>query len=108
MRPGDRAVDAAPAFRRRRRVSLVAGRLRSYALTEVSYTDLPCGQEPQRPDNELARMPRVTQMVPRDAPDRLVRLAMDFCGRCDMDEQFSLGVDLMIRGLEAECPYQPR
>ena len=53
-------------------------------------------------------MRRVTQMVPRDAPDRLVRLAMDFCGRCDMDEQFSLGVDLMIRGLEAECPYQPR
>ncbi|MGH3304461.1 MAG: hypothetical protein ACRDOK_22820 [Streptosporangiaceae bacterium] len=48
-------------------------------------------------------MRRVTEMVPRDAaPDHLVRLAMLFCGRCDMDEQFSLGVDLMIRGLDCE------
>lgn len=79
-----------------------------YALAEVSYTDLPHGQEPQRPDDELARIRRVTQMVPRDVPDRLLRLAMDFCGRCDMDDQFSLGVDLMIGGLEAECPHQPQ
>ena len=50
-------------------------------------------------------MRRVTQMVPRYAPDRLLRLAMDFCGRCDMDDQFSLGVYLMICGLEAECPH---
>lgn len=46
-------------------------------------------------------------MVPRDAPDHLVRLAMQFCGQCDMDDEFSLGVDLMIRGLEAECPNPP-
>jgi hypothetical protein len=36
-------------------------------------------------------MRRVTEMVPRDAPDHLLRLAMLFCGQCDMDEQFSLG-----------------
>jgi hypothetical protein len=41
-------------------------------------------------------------MVPRDAPDHLVRLAMLFCGRCNMDEQFSLGIDLMIRGLDRD------
>jgi hypothetical protein len=51
---------------------------------------------------------RVTQMVPRDAPDHLLRLAMQFCGHCDMDDQFSLGVDLMIRGLETECPHSPQ
>jgi AcrR family transcriptional regulator len=79
-----------------------------YALAEVSYTDLPCGRQANEPDDELARMRRVIQMVPRDAPDRLLRLAMDFCGGCDMDDQFSLGVDLMIRGLEAECPHQPQ
>jgi hypothetical protein len=39
--------------------------------------------------------------LPRDAPDHLVRLAMLFCGRCDMEEEFSLGIDLMIRGLDA-------
>jgi hypothetical protein len=27
---------------------------------------------------------------------------MLFCGRCDMDEQFTLGIDLMIRGLGCE------
>ncbi|HEU5421373.1 MAG TPA: TetR/AcrR family transcriptional regulator C-terminal domain-containing protein [Streptosporangiaceae bacterium] len=76
-----------------------------YALAEVSYTDVACGPRPRQPDDELARMRRVTQMVPRDAPDRLVRLAMDFCGRCDMDDQFNHGVDLMIRGLEASMPH---
>jgi hypothetical protein len=47
-------------------------------------------------------MRRVTQMVPRDAPDHLLRLAMLFCGRCDTGEQFTLGIDLMIRGLDRE------
>jgi hypothetical protein len=28
------------------------------------------------PDDELSRMRRVTEMVPRDAPDHLLRLAM--------------------------------
>jgi len=51
------------------------------------------------PDDELSRMRRVTEMVPRDAPDHLLRLAMLFCGQCDMGEQFSLGVELMIRGI---------
>jgi hypothetical protein len=23
-----------------------------------------------------------------------------FCGRCDMDDQFNLGIELMIRGLD--------
>ena len=39
---------------------------------------------------------------------------MLFCGRCDMDEQFGLGIDLMIRGLDCEnddsgccCPGRP-
>jgi hypothetical protein len=41
-------------------------------------------------------------MVPRDAPDHLLRLAMLCCGRCDMDEQFSLGIELMIRGLDGQ------
>ena len=58
------------------------------------------GQRGPWPGDELSRMRRVTEMVPRDAPDHLLRLAMLFCGQCDMDEQFSLGVELMIRGLD--------
>ncbi len=71
-----------------------------YALAEACYTR--CAECGPWPGDELSQMRRVTQMVPRDAPDHLLRLAMLFCGRCDMDEQFSLGIDLMIRGLGCE------
>jgi AcrR family transcriptional regulator len=70
-----------------------------YALVEACF--LGCAVCGPWPDNELSQMRRVSQMVPRDAPDHLVRLAMLFCGRCDMEEQFTLGIDLMIRGLDA-------
>ena len=54
------------------------------------------------PADELSRMRRVTEMAPRDAPDHPLRLAMLFCGRCDTDVQFNLGVELMIRGLDGQ------
>jgi AcrR family transcriptional regulator len=71
-----------------------------YALVEACFTA--CAGCGPWPGDELSQMRRVTEMVPRDAPDHLLRLAMLFCGQCDMDEQFELGVDLMIRGLD--CP----
>jgi len=71
-----------------------------YALAEACF--LACARCGPWPDDELSRMRRVTEMVPRDAPDHLVRLAMLFCGRCDMDEQFNLGIELMIRGLDGQ------
>lgn len=69
-----------------------------FALVEANLAA--GGQRGPWPDDELSRMRRVTEMVPRDAPDRLLRLAMLFCGQCDMAEQFELGVELMIRGLD--------
>jgi AcrR family transcriptional regulator len=71
-----------------------------YALAEACFTA--CADCGPWPADELGQLRRVTDMVPRDAPDHLVRLAMLFCGRCNMDEQFSLGIDLMIRGLDCE------
>jgi AcrR family transcriptional regulator len=71
-----------------------------YALAEACFTACAgCGPWPQ---DELSQMRRVTQMVPRDAPDHLLRLAMLFCGRCNMDDQFNLGIELMIRGLDCQ------
>jgi AcrR family transcriptional regulator len=71
-----------------------------YALAEACFTACAgCGPWPA---DELSQMRRVTEMVPRDAPDHLVRLAMLFCGRCDIDEQFTLGIELMIRGLDCD------
>jgi AcrR family transcriptional regulator len=69
-----------------------------YALVEACFTA--CAGCGPWPEDELSQMRRVTEMVPRDAPDHLLRLAMLFCGRCDMDDQFSLGIELMIRGLD--------
>jgi AcrR family transcriptional regulator len=71
-----------------------------YALVEACF--LACAGSSPWPDDELSQLRRVTQMVPGDAPDHLLRLVMQFCGRCDMDEQFSLGIELMIRGLDSE------
>ena len=71
-----------------------------FALVEANLAA--GGQRGPWPDDELSRMRRVTEMVPRDAPDRLLRLAMMFCGQCDMDNQFSLGVELMISGLDGQ------
>ncbi len=69
-----------------------------YALAEACFTA--CAGCGPWPEDELSQMRRVTEMVPRDAPDHLVRLAMQFCGRCDSGDQFDLGVELMIRGLD--------
>ncbi len=71
-----------------------------YALAEACFTR--CADCGPWPGDQLSQMRRVTEMVPRDAPDHLLRLAMLFCGRCDMDEQFTLGIDLIIRGLDRE------
>jgi AcrR family transcriptional regulator len=71
-----------------------------YALAEACFTA--CADCGPWPEDELGQLRRVTGMVPRDAPDHLVRLAMLFCGRCNMDDQFALGIDLMIRGLDCD------
>lgn len=71
-----------------------------YALVQACFTACE-GCDPW-PDDELSRMRRVTEMVPSDAPDHLLRLAMLFGGRCNLDEQFSLGIELMIRGLDCD------
>jgi AcrR family transcriptional regulator len=71
-----------------------------YALAEACFTA--CADCGPWPGDELSQMRRVTQMVPREAPDHLLRLAMLFCGRCDLDDQFNLGIELMIRGLDCE------
>jgi hypothetical protein len=71
-----------------------------YALAEACFTR--CADCGPWPADELSQMRRVSDMVPRDAPDHLLRLAMLFCGRHDMDDQFTLGIELMIRGLDCE------
>lgn len=41
------------------------------------------------------------QLLSPQALDDLVRTALLVCGGCDMTVQFDIGLDLMIRGLDA-------
>lgn len=70
-----------------------------HALAELSC--LPGGSADGSDCDEVARLRRVTTMVPAHVPDHLVRVALKVCGDCDMQAQFAIGLDLMIRGLEA-------
>jgi AcrR family transcriptional regulator len=68
-----------------------------YGLAEVSLPPPP----PPGPDREIALIRQVTSLLPAQASDELVRTALLVCGDCDMTSQFHIGVDLMIRGLDA-------
>ena len=51
--------------------------------------------------SELARLRQVSRLLPADVPDDLLQVAMEVCGDYDMDGSFELGLDLMLKGLEA-------
>jgi AcrR family transcriptional regulator len=73
-----------------------------HALSEVSWGLY--SKDPAVPADDIARMRWVADMVPRDAPDKLVRVALRYCADCDMNHQFQVGLDLIINGLQTECP----
>lgn len=80
-----------------------------HALAELSC--LPSGPADEPDCDELARMRRVTALIPPDVPDHLARVALQVCGDCDMGAQFAIGIDLMIHGLDAylqPTPTRPR
>jgi AcrR family transcriptional regulator len=68
-----------------------------FALAELSLPPPP----PPGPDREIALIRQVSGMLSHDASDGLVRTALLVCGDCDMTAQFRIGIDLMIRGLDA-------
>lgn len=68
-----------------------------FALAELSLPPQP----PPGPDSEIALIRQVSGLLSPQASDELVRTALLVCGDCDMASQFRIGVDLMIRGLDA-------
>jgi len=68
-----------------------------FALAELSLPPPP----PAGPDSEIALIRQVTGLLSPDVSDALVRTALLVCGDCDLTAQFHIGVDLMIRGLDA-------
>ncbi len=64
-----------------------------YGLAELSY--------PESEDNgdDVTRIRRITDLLPQTS-DELVRTALLVYDGCDMNAQFDIGLDLMIRGLD--------
>jgi hypothetical protein len=53
-----------------------------------------------------ARLRNVIGMLSADISDDLVRTGMLMWGACNMDAQFAIGIDLMIRGLDSYLGQQ--
>lgn len=92
-----------------------------YALAELSFprpaatsadaTDSAVEEAVEEAVAQVALVRRFTNLLGTDAPDELVHTALLVCGDCDMSAQFDIGLDLMIRGLDAylEGPqHEPR
>ena len=74
-----------------------------FALAELSLPPPP----PPAPASEIALIRQVTGLLSPDVSDELVRTALLVCGDCDMTSQFHIGIDLMIRGLDAYLQTLP-
>jgi TetR/AcrR family tetracycline transcriptional repressor len=66
----------------------------SYALG-CAYNEVSWGQ------GDPACAPAVPDLLRPGTPDDLAAVANVFCGQYDLDAQFELGLDLMLRGIEA-------
>lgn len=70
-----------------------------HTLAELSC--LPGARGAEADCDEFTRLRRVSALVPPEVPEHLVRVAVKVCGDCDMSEQFTIGLNLMIHGLDA-------
>ncbi|HEX3590473.1 MAG TPA: TetR/AcrR family transcriptional regulator C-terminal domain-containing protein [Pseudonocardiaceae bacterium] len=68
-----------------------------YGLAELSMPQ-PADQDTE---DDVTRVRRVSNLLAPHASDDLVRTALLVCDGCDMTAQFDIGLDLMIRGLDA-------
>ncbi len=90
----------------RKRGAVVLNTVLSYAIgyAMMELAALPLTQ-PARPAQDSAtefeRIARVMRAIPRDAPPQLAEVAYLMCVDCDLDAQFTFGLDLMLTSLTA-------
>lgn len=78
-----------------------------YAVTELGLP-APERAESGEPSSDIELLIRIMQAVPRDTPPHLIEVAATICC-CDMDRQFTFGLDLMLSGLlPKKGPYADR
>lgn len=74
-----------------------------YAFTEISALAPEARGAAHEP--EIQRLRRISQALPRDLPDDLFQVALAVCS-CDVEQQFEVGLDLMLRGVEVSLDQQ--
>jgi AcrR family transcriptional regulator len=72
-----------------------------YAMVELSALS-PVTTERETPElSDIGRLTQLMRRLPRETPTRLVEVACVLTG-CDMDAQFTFGLDLMLTSLKAQ------
>lgn len=69
-----------------------------FALAELSFLPGP----PDPDEDEPGKFRRVSSLLPPDLDSDLMRVALVMCGECNVADEFELGTELMIRGLQRE------
>jgi AcrR family transcriptional regulator len=100
--PGLRVIDTALAALERAGLNRgqAAEMIRTLVAYAVGYATLELSAAPTACTTGLEQIVRLTQALPRDTPVHLVEVAR-LMADCDMDYQFTLGLDLILTGLEA-------
>jgi hypothetical protein len=71
-----------------------------YSLADLSWSRA----NPENGEDEIARIRRVSRLLPDGASDHLLRTAIWFCAECDTSEEFRLGITLRSRGFDPRLP----
>lgn len=69
-----------------------------FGLAEQSFLPGPSSVD----EDEARRYQRVSSLVPPDLDGNLMRVALLLCAECNPADEFELGIDLMILGLESQ------
>ena len=70
-----------------------------YGIVELSSLGFDQPGQAAEAATDLEQLMRIIQSLPRDTPPPLVEVARLICG-CDMDMQFTFGLDLLLRGIK--------
>lgn len=72
-----------------------------YALMELAALPLNQSAQPTTPTTDFERIAQVMRAIPRETPPQLAEVAYLMCVDCDLDAQFTFGLDLLLTGLQA-------
>jgi AcrR family transcriptional regulator len=77
-----------------------------YAMMELAALPLNQPTQSNQTPTDFERIAQIMRVLPRDAPPHLAEVAYLMCVDCDLDAQFTFGLDLLLTGLRVRQPQQ--